>query len=111
MSDIPVGPGVCYLATNLRRHLDSRAEDLALGEPRLAAAFDEVRARLADAARLAERLEHAFGKLIAVRGVYKRLAARELTRTLELLREHLHRARDLEIEIEMRTHWEDIGEY
>lgn len=109
MSDAPIGPGVCYLATNLRRHLDERAMALDCQEPRLEPALNQVRARLDDAAQLAEGLEAALGQLIAVTGMYKRLAARELTRTLEMLREHLFQARQLELEISLQTHWVDIG--
>ena len=109
MGEAPIGPGVCYLAANLRRHLDERAAAISTSEPRMVAALTLVSDRLAQAAGLAERIEAALGELVAVTGAYKHLAARELTRSLEILREHLKRARELELDITMRAHWEDLG--
>ncbi len=114
MGEAPIGPGACYLAINLRRHLDERARDVAetaehVSSVRMARQLDDIRKRLHDGGLLAERLEVALGQLIAVSGGYRRLAARELTRSLEILRAHLERARAEELEIAMRAHWDDIG--
>ncbi len=108
-SATPIGPEACYISSNLRRHLEFRAADMHGVEPRLEPATEEVRGRLDDAGILAEGLEAAMGQLIAVSGIYKRLAAREIMRSLELLREHLRLAREPELELAQRAHWEDLG--
>jgi hypothetical protein len=110
MDTTPIGASECYLATNLRRHLDARTASLQIDAPRLEPALASVRQRLAEAGHIAERIENALGQLVSVSGIYyRRFAARELTRCLELLREHLMRAREEELDMAMRASWEDIG--
>ncbi len=108
-SDAPLGAHACYLATNLLRHLEARRAALVLPS-RLAAATAAVDAKLREASAVAERLEHTLGELLEVSGAYRQLAGRELTRMLQLLREHLRLAAQEELDLAFRAHWDDLGE-
>lgn len=104
----PIGARACYLATNLRRHLEAR--QVALQPiPRLEAATAIIRARLEHASLLADGLESTLAQLVGVSGAFRFIASRELTRRLQILRAHLTSIRHEELELAMRTDWEDLG--
>ncbi len=106
----PLDPGLSYLASSLRRHVAHRERDNADAmtrcDPRVLSQQRGVAERLAELARITEALERHIGEHV-IDGTHA--DRRALWASLHRVREHLLRVRQLELDVALSEHWDDIG--